>query len=35
MSIRRINDNVDVTGRHLSAEDIYRSGYLPSEAVRP
>jgi hypothetical protein len=30
-----INDNFDVAGRRLSAEDIYRPGYLPKDPVRP
>jgi NitT/TauT family transport system substrate-binding protein len=30
-----VNANVDVNGRHFSAEEIYRDGYLPKEAVRP
>jgi NitT/TauT family transport system substrate-binding protein len=30
-----INENFDVAGRRLSAEDIYRPGYLPKDPVRP
>jgi NitT/TauT family transport system substrate-binding protein len=30
-----VNDNFDVAGKRLSAEQIYRPGYLPKEAVRP
>src|SRR5256885_5356629 len=30
-----INNNVDVQGRKLTLEDIYREGYLPSTPIRP
>jgi NitT/TauT family transport system substrate-binding protein len=30
-----VNANVEVAGRRLSAEDIYRDGFLPKEAIRP
>lgn len=30
-----VNDNFDVTGKRFSAEDIYRPGYLPKDAIRP
>jgi NitT/TauT family transport system substrate-binding protein len=30
-----VNANFDVSGKRLSAEDIYRPGYLPKEAIRP
>jgi NitT/TauT family transport system substrate-binding protein len=30
-----INHNVEVTGRKLSVEDIYREGYLPVPPIRP
>ncbi|HKQ27205.1 MAG TPA: ABC transporter substrate-binding protein [Burkholderiales bacterium] len=30
-----INENFDVAGRRLSAEDIYRPGYLPRDPIRP
>jgi NitT/TauT family transport system substrate-binding protein len=30
-----INNNVDISGRKLTVDDIYRDGYLPSPPVRP
>ena len=30
-----INNNVDVAGRKLTVEDIYREGYLPQPPIRP
>jgi NitT/TauT family transport system substrate-binding protein len=30
-----VNANVEVAGRRLSVEDIYRDGFLPKEAIRP
>jgi len=30
-----VNANIDVSGRRLGADDIYRDGFLPQEAVRP
>ncbi|HUG76437.1 MAG TPA: ABC transporter substrate-binding protein [Burkholderiales bacterium] len=30
-----INNNVEVSGRKLTVDDIYRDGYLPSPPVRP
>ena len=30
-----VNANIDVSGRRLGADDIYRDGFLPKEAVRP
>jgi len=30
-----VNANIEVAGRRFSAEDIYRAGYLPQEAIRP
>jgi NitT/TauT family transport system substrate-binding protein len=30
-----VNANIEVAGRRFSAEDIYRDGYLPQEAIRP
>jgi len=30
-----VNANIDVAGRPFSAEDIYREGFLPKEAIRP
>jgi hypothetical protein len=30
-----INNNVEVTGRKLSVEDVYREGYLPAPPIRP
>ena len=30
-----INNNIDVSGKKLSVEDIYREGFLPKEGVRP
>jgi NitT/TauT family transport system substrate-binding protein len=30
-----VNANIEVAGRRFSADDIYRDGYLPQEAIRP
>jgi NitT/TauT family transport system substrate-binding protein len=30
-----VNGNIEVAGRRFSADDIYRDGYLPQEAIRP
>jgi NitT/TauT family transport system substrate-binding protein len=30
-----INNNIEVSGKKLSADEIYREGFLPKEAVRP
>ena len=30
-----VNANIDVSGRRLGADDIYRDGFLPKEAIRP
>jgi NitT/TauT family transport system substrate-binding protein len=30
-----VNANVEVAGRRFSADDIYRPGFLPKEAIRP
>lgn len=30
-----INNNVDIEGRKLTPEDIYRDGFLPKDAIRP
>jgi NitT/TauT family transport system substrate-binding protein len=30
-----VNANIEVAGRRFSADDIYREGYLPQEAIRP
>jgi NitT/TauT family transport system substrate-binding protein len=34
-SVDFINNNVDIVGRKLTVEDIYRDGYLPKEPIRP
>ena len=34
-SVDFINNNVEVSGRKLTVDDIYRDGYLPKEPVRP
>jgi NitT/TauT family transport system substrate-binding protein len=34
-SVEFINNNVDINGRKLTADEIYRDGYLPKEPVRP
>ena len=34
-SVDFVNANIEVTGRRFSADDIYREGYLPQEAIRP
>jgi len=34
-SVDFINNNVDVSGRRLTVDDIYRAGYLPAEPIRP
>jgi NitT/TauT family transport system substrate-binding protein len=34
-TVQFINDNVDVTGRKLTVNDIYRDGYLPKPAILP
>ena len=34
-SVDFINNNVEVAGRRLTVEDIYRDGYLPADPVRP
>jgi NitT/TauT family transport system substrate-binding protein len=34
-TVKFINDNVEVTGRRLTVDDIYRDGYLPKPAVMP
>ena len=33
-TVEFINSNVEVTGRHLTADDIYRDGYLPNPPIR-
>ena len=30
-----VNENIEITGKKLTADDIYRGGYLPKEAIRP
>jgi NitT/TauT family transport system substrate-binding protein len=30
-----INNNVEVAGRKLTVDDIYREGYLPQPPIRP
>lgn len=30
-----INNNVEINGRKLTADEIYRDGYLPKEPIRP
>jgi NitT/TauT family transport system substrate-binding protein len=34
-SVDFVNANIEVAGRRFSADDIYREGYLPQEAIRP
>jgi len=34
-TVQFINDNVEVTGRKLTVDDIYRDGYLPKPAILP
>jgi NitT/TauT family transport system substrate-binding protein len=34
-TVQFINDNVEVTGRKLTVDDIYREGYLPKPAILP
>jgi NitT/TauT family transport system substrate-binding protein len=34
-SVDFVNANIEVAGRRFSADDIYRDGYLPQEAIRP
>jgi NitT/TauT family transport system substrate-binding protein len=34
-TVEFINNNVDINGRKLTVEDIYRDGYLPSPPIRP
>jgi NitT/TauT family transport system substrate-binding protein len=34
-TVEFINNNVDINGRKLTADEIYRDGYLPKEPVRP
>jgi NitT/TauT family transport system substrate-binding protein len=34
-SVDFINNNVDINGRKLTVDDIYRDGYLPKDPVRP
>jgi hypothetical protein len=30
-----MNNNVDIAGRKLTVDDIYREGYLPATPIRP
>lgn len=34
-SVEFMNNNVDITGRKLTVEDIYREGYLPNPPIVP
>ena len=34
-SVEFMNNNVEITGRKLTVDDIYREGYLPVEPIRP
>jgi NitT/TauT family transport system substrate-binding protein len=34
-TVEFVNANVEVSGRRFGADDIYRGGFLPSEAIRP
>ena len=34
-TVKFINDNVEVTGKQLSADDIYASGFLPAKPILP
>ena len=34
-TVQFINDNVEINGRKLTVDDIYRDGYLPKPAIQP
>ena len=34
-TVQFINDNVEIAGRKLTTNDIYREGYLPQQAILP
>jgi NitT/TauT family transport system substrate-binding protein len=34
-SVEFMNNNVDIAGRKLTVDDIYREGYLPATPIRP
>jgi len=34
-TVNFINQNIDVPGEKLTAEQIFRSGYLPDPPIRP
>jgi NitT/TauT family transport system substrate-binding protein len=34
-SVEFMNNNVEITGRKRTVDDIYRSGYLPTPPIRP
>jgi NitT/TauT family transport system substrate-binding protein len=34
-SVDFMNNNVDIQGRKLTIDDIYRPGFLPTPPIRP
>jgi hypothetical protein len=34
-TVKFINDNIEVSGRRLTVDDIYRDGYRPKPPIMP